>query len=176
MQRGRGRTEGSPGPPLITGSEPLSSSKSQTSLRYTWVLAAVAQDTDVSVTTKDFYISQVQGNRIRQKQVTALTQLLLEHPDPVFYPHPAGPRRGPKLFGPAGFGRPASTVADVATAPSRQVCGREALTGGNRLRRASGSLQHRCQGRRETLPALHPPTPPSNSGTEARNLRLELFI
>lgn len=92
MQRARDGTEGSTGPPLITGSALYSSSESQTSLSCTWVVATVAQDTDVSVTTKDFYISQAQGNWIREKQVTTLTQLLQENPDPVFHPYPAGPQ------------------------------------------------------------------------------------
>ena len=99
----------------------------------------------------------------------SLTQLLLEHPDPVFSPHPAGPHRGPKLFGPAGFGRPALGVADAARVPSRQVCGWEALTGGNRLRRALGSLWHRCQGRRETppcAPSSYPSQPFRDRGRE----------
>lgn len=113
---------------------------------------------------------------IRHKQVPSRTQLLLKHPDPVSSPHSARPARGPKMFGPAGFGRSAFRLADSARVPSRQVCGWEALTGVNRLRRALGSLRHRCRGRRETLPCTPFSYPSQSCRDRGKELEMGAYV
>lgn len=79
--------------------------------------------------------------------------IVLPNPDsagaePAFCPHPATLRgAGPDLHGSSLEKQPLRLL---------MACGQEAPAGGNSLRRALGSLCHRCRDRRETRPCALP--------------------
>lgn len=119
---------------------PHSSSKPQTSSRHTESQPWYPRMQTSQQQRKTSIFLRIEGKGIRKKQVSS--------PDP----NPAGAPRG-GLLSPPQPGRlcqdplgkkPSPQVADVAAAASMQVCMQEVLTGENRLRRASGSLWHRC--------------------------------